>query len=135
MIRSSCQDHGGGYSAFCDVLSEVRAELGQTEDARCLAEAFGLDLRPAEIRLLSGFSTLQWGGQLSVSVLESFEKAGLARETLASMRRLGCSYIYVGLESMAGDVMSHVHKAGRTVTLARGCREQGMCFKCSGTPT
>ncbi|MFF2011806.1 B12-binding domain-containing radical SAM protein [Streptomyces sp. NPDC058195] len=60
-------------------------------------------------------ATLQWGAQLTVDVLTG-PKAEIVRAGLAEMREAGCTYIYVGIESMSEQVMRHVHKNVRRGT-------------------
>lgn len=51
---------------------------------------------------------LRWGGQLTIDVL--LDKRASVPETLAGMRRAGCTYVYIGIESMSEQVMTHVRK-------------------------
>lgn len=53
---------------------------------------------------------LQWGGQLTAEYLASLQSREVALETLKAMKSAGCNYIYMGIESLASDVMSKVHK-------------------------
>lgn len=56
-----------------------------------------------------GLAVLQWGAQLTVDVLVG-ARPEIVRPALAEMRAAGCSYVYVGIESMSEQVMRHVHK-------------------------
>lgn len=53
---------------------------------------------------------LQWGGQLTADLLTTLHRPEEVRETLTAMRDAGCTYVYLGIESLAGEVMVHVHK-------------------------
>jgi radical SAM superfamily enzyme YgiQ (UPF0313 family) len=48
--------------------------------------------------------------QLTVDVLVSVNDRAGIREMLSAVRAAGCTYIYIGIESMAGAVMAGVHK-------------------------
>ncbi|MGH3858694.1 B12-binding domain-containing radical SAM protein [Actinokineospora sp.] len=53
---------------------------------------------------------LEWGAQLTVDVVLNRAKAAEIGVALDLMRQAGCSYIYIGIESMAEPVMKHVNK-------------------------
>jgi len=53
---------------------------------------------------------LQWGAQLTVEYLTSLQSHEKALELLQTMRAAGCTYLYVGIESMSPVIMSKVHK-------------------------
>ena len=53
---------------------------------------------------------LQWGAQLTVEFLTSLQSRDKALELLRSMRAAGCTYIYLGIESLAPSIMTQVHK-------------------------
>ncbi|MFG2130779.1 B12-binding domain-containing radical SAM protein [Streptomyces sp. NPDC048751] len=70
----------------------------------------------AEARQIDrGLAVLRWGAQLTVDVLTG-PKPELVRAGLAAMREAGCTYVYVGIESMSEQVMRHVHKNVRRGT-------------------
>ncbi|MGW7427319.1 B12-binding domain-containing radical SAM protein [Streptomyces sp. NPDC054813] len=70
----------------------------------------------AEARQIDrGLAFLQWGAQLTVDVLTG-PKPEIVRAGLAAMRQAGCTYVYVGIESMSEQVMQHVHKNVRRAT-------------------
>lgn len=52
----------------------------------------------------------EWGAQLTVDVVLNRAKADEVAAGLDLMREAGCSYIYIGIESMAQRVMQHVGK-------------------------
>lgn len=53
---------------------------------------------------------LQWGAQVTADLLTKRQSEQMAVETLRMMRSAGCSYLYLGIESMAEAVMAGVHK-------------------------
>ncbi|MEM1144778.1 MAG: B12-binding domain-containing radical SAM protein [Pseudomonadota bacterium] len=57
-----------------------------------------------------GGNMTQWGGQVTVSTVESWTHTA-DQDILSCMRSAGCTYLYCGLESLAPEIMEHVHKA------------------------
>ncbi|MGW5019548.1 MULTISPECIES: B12-binding domain-containing radical SAM protein [Streptomyces] len=57
-----------------------------------------------------GDAPFEWGAQLTVDVVLNRAKADEVAAGLDLMREAGCSYIYIGIESMAQRVMAHVGK-------------------------
>jgi radical SAM superfamily enzyme YgiQ (UPF0313 family) len=53
---------------------------------------------------------LMWGAQFTVDILASRSKPEEAGFMLDVMYEAGCNYIYIGIESMAEDVIVNVHK-------------------------
>lgn len=53
---------------------------------------------------------LEWGAQLTVDVVLNRAKWAQVKAGLDLMRESGCTYIYIGIESMADQVMAHVGK-------------------------
>lgn len=53
---------------------------------------------------------LQWGAQLTAEFLVTLFPRARILAGLVAMRAAGCSYLYVGIESMASRVMQKVHK-------------------------
>ena len=53
---------------------------------------------------------LQWGAQFTVDILASRHNPDEAGFVLDTMKAAGCSYIYIGIESMAESVIANVHK-------------------------
>ncbi|MEU9462122.1 radical SAM protein [Streptomyces sp. NPDC048312] len=79
---------GGNWKAisdFCHDLARLR------------------DRRPA-------VRTFEWGAQLTVDVVLNRAKAAEVHAALDLMRENGCTYIYIGIESMAQQVMRNVGK-------------------------
>lgn len=58
---------------------------------------------------------LQFGGQVTADLLTTLHKESDIREVLALMREAGCTYLYMGIESMSAQVMDHVHKNVRRI--------------------
>ncbi|QUQ65338.1 B12-binding domain-containing radical SAM protein [Kutzneria sp. CA-103260] len=56
------------------------------------------------------FLDLQWGVQLTVDLILDQRHSALVTESLDAMRDSGCTYVYIGIESMAASVMDGVHK-------------------------
>jgi radical SAM superfamily enzyme YgiQ (UPF0313 family) len=52
---------------------------------------------------------LEWGAQLTVDFLAS-RRPEVAMIILETMRQAGCTYIYIGIESMSEKIIQHVHK-------------------------
>lgn len=52
---------------------------------------------------------LEWGAQLTVDFLAG-RRPEVAMIILDTMRQAGCTYLYIGIESMAEEVIQHVHK-------------------------
>ena len=52
---------------------------------------------------------LEWGAQLTVDFL-SGRRPEVALIILDAMRQAGCTYLYIGIESMSEEVIKHVHK-------------------------
>ncbi|MEV7504871.1 radical SAM protein [Streptomyces sp. NPDC093018] len=79
---------GGNWKAitdFCHDLARLRA-------------------RKPELR------SFEWGAQLTVDVVLNRAKAQEVHAALDLMRENGCTYVYIGIESMAQQVMRHVGK-------------------------
>ena len=53
---------------------------------------------------------LQWGAQVTADLLTKHQSEKVTTETLHMMRSAGCSYLYLGIESMAEVVMAGIHK-------------------------
>ncbi|WP_157767801.1 MULTISPECIES: B12-binding domain-containing radical SAM protein [Actinosynnema] len=53
---------------------------------------------------------LEWGAQLTVDVVLNRAKWDEVGAGLDLMREAGCTYVYIGIESMAEQVMKHVKK-------------------------
>src|SRR5579885_1842464 len=53
---------------------------------------------------------LQWGAQLTAEFLTTLQSREKVLTCLRAMREGGCTYIYVGIESLAASVMNQIHK-------------------------
>nr|QVT76737.1 radical SAM protein [Streptomyces sp.] len=61
---------------------------------------------------------LRFGCQVTADLLTTLHKEQDVRELLDMLREAGCTYLYMGIESMSAEVMQHVHKnVRRTVDL------------------
>jgi radical SAM superfamily enzyme YgiQ (UPF0313 family) len=67
---------------------------------------------PADLERLR---RLEWGAQLTVDVLAALHSPEDSRQALEAMRSAGCSYVYIGIESMSDQVMNKIHKNLRRV--------------------
>jgi len=65
---------------------------------------FGREIAPEKI------TNLKWGAQFTVDFLASRKVPEEASLVLRTMQAAGCSYIYMGIESMSEAVIQHVHK-------------------------
>ncbi|MFF1351332.1 B12-binding domain-containing radical SAM protein [Streptomyces sp. NPDC058322] len=59
---------------------------------------------------------LQFGCQVTADLLTTLHREDDVRAMLAALRGAGCTYLYMGIESMSSEVMEHVHKNIRRVT-------------------
>jgi radical SAM superfamily enzyme YgiQ (UPF0313 family) len=64
----------------------------------------------AAIPAMDRLKNLQWGAQVTADLLTKHQSEEVTVETLHMMRSAGCSYLYLGIESMAEAVMAGVHK-------------------------
>ena len=80
-------------TAFCDLLAQRRAAAPQQSGTSA-----------------QRLATLQWGAQLTVEFLTSLLADQQAQQLLTAMRSAGCTYIYMGLESLAPTVINRIHK-------------------------
>ncbi|MFE6625434.1 B12-binding domain-containing radical SAM protein [Streptomyces sp. NPDC057740] len=88
---------------FCDALAELRAVDGERIPARFRAHLGD----PDDLERLRG---LQWGAQLTVDTLVALHSSEQSAEILRKMKAAGCTYVYMGIESMSTQVMDHIHK-------------------------
>ena len=58
---------------------------------------------------------LQWGVQLTAEFLTTLLTPGKILECLVTMRDAGCSYLYLGIESLSSSIMNKIHKNIRKV--------------------
>jgi len=54
--------------------------------------------------------SLQWGAQLTAEFFTRLHTHEKILECLVTMRAAGCSYLYVGIESLSSSIMNKIHK-------------------------
>jgi radical SAM superfamily enzyme YgiQ (UPF0313 family) len=87
---------------FCKDLIKIR-ELAR----QATTPTIHIFEREIETRKITG---LIWGAQFTVDFLASRRLPEEADFVLQTMQAAGCSYIYMGIESMVEAVITHVHK-------------------------
>ncbi len=87
---------------FCRAWSEVRRQA-EAADAPVI-EVMGCRVEARKVL------DLAWGAQLTVDFLASRKRLEEAVLVLDEMYRAGCSYLYIGIESMSEAVIKQVHK-------------------------
>jgi radical SAM superfamily enzyme YgiQ (UPF0313 family) len=87
---------------FCEEWIKIRKQARTAESE--FITLFGWQV---ERRKVLG---LEWGAQLTVDALSSRRVSGEAEFMLRLMHSAGCSYIYIGIESMVAQVIEKVHK-------------------------
>jgi radical SAM superfamily enzyme YgiQ (UPF0313 family) len=92
----------GNVIHFCRELSRLRemAEKATTKYVR----VFGREVEARRI------VDLTWGAQFTVDLLSSRRIPEETMLALYEMKRAGCCYIYMGIESMSSSVIEKVHK-------------------------
>ncbi|WP_206737005.1 radical SAM protein [Streptomyces sp. GZWMJZ-114] len=88
---------------FCRELGRIRQADRATLDPRLRAHLASED-DTERLR------NLQWGAQLTVDTLVALHSAEESDDVLRLMRDAGCSYVYIGIESMSSQVMDGIHK-------------------------
>jgi radical SAM superfamily enzyme YgiQ (UPF0313 family) len=86
---------------FCRDWNRIRAEAAWDNSPEVLLMGKKVDRR----KLLN----LEWGAQLTVDFLAG-RSPKVAMIILDTMRQAGCTYLYIGIESMSEAVMKNVHK-------------------------
>ena len=86
---------------FCREWIKLREEAAWNNVSEITLMGRKVDRR----RLLS----LEWGAQLTVDFLAG-RRPEVAMIILDTMRQAGCSYLYIGIESMSETVIKNVHK-------------------------
>ncbi|MFD7080193.1 B12-binding domain-containing radical SAM protein [Streptomyces sp. NPDC059918] len=89
---------------FCAQLRRIRETTDFSQLDPRLHRYLG---NPDAVERLRG---LQWGAQLTVDTLAALHDAGASTEVLRTMREAGCTYVYIGIESMSSQVMNGIHK-------------------------
>lgn len=95
--------------AFCTALTQARA----AERIADLPQRCQRWIRTDDD--LTRLRELQFGCQVTADLMTTLHKEPAVREILALMREAGCTYVYMGIESMSAQVMEHVHKNVRRV--------------------
>nr|BAI63279.1 hypothetical protein [Streptomyces sp. SNA15896] len=93
---------------FCEELCRIR----ETPAGKLAEHHRRLLPTAADVERLG---RLEWGAQLTVDVLVALHSLEESRRTLEIMRAAGCSYVYIGIESMSDQVMDKIHKNLRRV--------------------
>ncbi len=96
---------GGNIGAvinFSRELARIR-QLAESSVSRTI-RLYGREIEAEKIR------NLQWGAQFTVDLLASRRRPDESMLALQEMRKAGCVYLYVGIESMAAPVIEMVHK-------------------------
>lgn len=88
---------GGNWTAIASFCRDLLALVGSPPDR-------------ARANTIRGEPTLEWGAQLTVDVVLNRARWSDVGTGLDLMREAGCSYVYVGIESMAEAVMKNVNK-------------------------
>ncbi|MGW2182456.1 B12-binding domain-containing radical SAM protein [Streptomyces sp. NPDC001732] len=88
---------------FCRELSRIRATDLASHDPRLRTHLTDED----DVERLR---RLRWGAQLTVDTLVALHSGRESDEILRQMRDAGCSYVYIGIESMSSQVMDGIHK-------------------------
>ncbi|MFQ6197676.1 B12-binding domain-containing radical SAM protein [Streptomyces sp. NPDC000405] len=88
---------------FCRELGRIKEADPATLDPRLRAHLVGEE-DTERLR------NLQWGAQLTVDTLVALHSAEESDDVLRLMRNAGCSYVYIGIESMSSQVMDGIHK-------------------------
>jgi len=89
--------------AFCALFADVRCRGAVALPGSCRAWL-------TESGDLARLRTLRWGAQLTADLLTTVHDRSRVQRLLRSARSAGCTYLYLGLESMSDRVMTHVHK-------------------------
>ncbi|MEU1285666.1 radical SAM protein [Kitasatospora sp. NPDC005856] len=88
---------------FCEELSRLRRDEGGSLEPRYRRFV----REEGDVQRLRD---LQWGAQLTVDTLVALHSAEESSKILRKMKDAGCSYIYIGIESMSTQVMNNIHK-------------------------
>lgn len=88
---------------FCTQLGELR-----NTSTHSMGERFRRFLKTDGD--MARLRNLQWGAQFTVDVLAALHSSEESSSVLEMMRDAGCTYIYIGIESMSTQVMDRIHK-------------------------
>ncbi|WP_156892875.1 B12-binding domain-containing radical SAM protein [Actinokineospora enzanensis] len=87
--------------AFCTVLADLREG---TDHDGLLGRLLPDEQDHARLR------DLTWGAQFTVDGLVALHKTEESARILRLMRAAGCTYVYIGIESLSAQVMDGIHK-------------------------
>ncbi len=86
---------------FCREWQKIREEAAWNNSSEVTLMGITVNRR----KLLS----LEWGAQLTVDFLAG-RRPEVAMIILDAMRQAGCTYLYIGIESMSEEIIKNVHK-------------------------
>jgi radical SAM superfamily enzyme YgiQ (UPF0313 family) len=86
---------------FCREWIKIREEAAWSSSPEVILMGRTVDRR----KLLS----MEWGAQLTVDFIAG-RRSEVAMIILDTMRQAGCTYLYIGIESMSEEVIKNVHK-------------------------
>jgi radical SAM superfamily enzyme YgiQ (UPF0313 family) len=92
----------GDVINFCRGLNSIR-KMAENAASRTI-HVFGRDVETEKIL------NFVWGAQFTVDLLASRRVPQEAMLALHEMKKAGCTYIYIGIESMSAPVIEKVHK-------------------------
>ncbi len=92
----------GDVITFCRGLIRIREMAGNA--ASKMITVFGREVEAEKVL------NLVWGAQFTVDLLASRRVPEEAMLALTEMKKAGCAYIYIGIESMSAPVIEKVHK-------------------------
>lgn len=94
---------------FCALLTDARATRGASLPSGCRKWL-------PRVEDVDRLEALEWGAQFTVDLLTTVWRPQASQRLLAAARSAGCSYLYLGLESMSDAVMAGIHKNLRRST-------------------
>ncbi len=92
----------GNVVNFCRELNHLR-DLARNSPSKVM-RVFGRTIEAQKL------VDLVWGAQFTVDLLASRRMPEESIFVLSEMKKAGCVYVYMGIESMAAQVIEHVHK-------------------------
>lgn len=92
----------GDVITFCRGLIRIREIAGKAASKTIIV--FGREVEAEKVL------NLVWGAQFTVDLLASRRVPEEAMLALEEMKKAGCTYIYIGIESMSAPVIEKVHK-------------------------
>ena len=86
---------------FCREWTKIHEEAAWNSSSKITLMGRTIDRR----KLLN----LEWGAQLTVDFIAG-RRSEVAMIILDAMRQAGCTYLYIGIESMSKEIIKNVHK-------------------------